>query len=313
MSQPAGPPAVVPTPDETIMKRLTYIQLLYRQAVAQSYATPPLNFSTVLAFHDVLELFFIVAVNHLGNPQGINLKAPFADNIRKFRAPDGNQLSSVDAVQRIGHDRNGFKHNGSIPGPDQVEQTRRDATRFLEGNCPRLFGIEFGALAFDQLIMDWGNEKYVPGSSFLTETLHFDAHRYRSHRRIDVFPRPSDPATESLILSVTKAFEDVDKQLKTMRRVLRIQIAGVDTASYIRFAMITPEIGISADGHRYPVETGQLYYTRENYDLCEMFVVNSALQIGQNDFKLWMPKTYGDIDRAIEAMAANGGRLPDNM
>jgi hypothetical protein len=350
MSQPAGPPTVVPTPDETIMKRLTYIRLLYRQAVAQSYATPPLNFSTVLAFHDVLELFFIVAVNHLGNPQGINLKAPFADNIRKFRAPDGNQLSSVDAVQRIGHDRNGFKHNGSIPGPDQVEQTRRDATRFLEGNCPRLFGIEFGdismlhivpqdavrdhllagraaantgeiktamaevALAFDRLIMDWGNEKYVPGSSFLTETLHFDAHRYRSHRRIDVSPCPSDPATESLILSVTKAFEDVDKQLETMRRVLRIQIAGVDTASYIRFAMITPEIEISADGHRYPVDkTGQLYYTRENYDLCEMFVVNSALQIGQNDFKLWMPKTYGDIDRAIEAMAANGGRLPDNM
>ena len=81
--------------------------------------------------------------------------------------------------------------------------------------------------------------------------------------------------------------EDVDKQLETMRRVLRIQITGVDMTSYIRFAMITPEIGISVNGHRYPVDKeGQLHYTPENYDLCEMFVVNSALQIGQNDFKL---------------------------
>jgi hypothetical protein len=35
---------------------------------------------------------------------------------------------------------------------------------------------------------------------------------------------------------------------------LRIQIAGVDMAKYIRFAMITPEIGILANGHRYPLD-----------------------------------------------------------
>src|SRR5437763_11619103 len=142
MSQPTGPSAVVPTPDATIMKRLGYIRLLYQQAVAQSYAPAPLNFSTVLAFHDVVEFFFVVAVSHLGNKQCLDLKAPFVENVKKFRAPDGNRLSSLDVVQRIGHDRNGFKHNGSVPGPAQVEQARRDVTMLLEGNCPRLFGIE---------------------------------------------------------------------------------------------------------------------------------------------------------------------------
>jgi hypothetical protein len=297
-----------------------------------------------------LEFFFIVAIAHLGNTQGIDLKAPFAENVRKLRAPDGSRLSSLDVVQRIGHDRNGFKHNGSIPGPDQVEQARRDATMFLEGNCSRLFGIEFSditmlhivpqdtvrdhllagrsaadtgdikaamaevALAFDQLITDWGSGKYVPGSSFLTETLHLDAHRCRSNRRIEVSPRSSDHSIDSLASSVEKAFEDVDKQLETMRRVLLIQIAGVDMASYIRFAMITPEIGMSTNGQRYTADKeGRLHYTPENYDLCEMFVVNSALRIGQSDFKLWMPKTYGDMDRAIAAMATNDGRLHGNM
>ena len=349
MSQPTGPSAVVPTPDATIMKRLGYIRLLYQQAVAQSYAPAPLNFSTVLAFHDVVEFFFVVAVSHLGNKQCLDLKAPFVENVKKFRAPDGNRLSSLDVVQRIGHDRNGFKHNGSVPGPDQVEQARRDVTMFLEGNCPRLFGIEVhdismlhivpqdavrahlvagraaadtgdlkaamaeAAMAFDRLIVDWGNGKYVPGSPSRTETLRLDARRYVSERRIEV-SRSSDHATENLASSVRDAFRDVDQQLETMRRILQIQIANVNMADYIRFAMIAPDIDVSADGSREAAHRdGQLHYTPENYDRCEMFVVDSALRIGQSDFTLWMPQTYGDWDRAVAAMAANGGCLPDNM
>jgi hypothetical protein len=96
--------------------------------------------------------------------------------------------------------------------------------------------------------------------------------------------------------------------------VLRIQIAGVDMSAYVRFAMITPEVGIMVGGDRYAVDqTGQLHYTPENYDTCEMFVVDSALRIGQRDFRLWMPQTRGDWERAVAAKAANGGRLPDDM
>ncbi len=57
----------------------------------------------------------------------------------------------------------------------------------------------------------------------------------------------------------------------------------------------------------------KVHYTPENYDLCEMFVVDSALRIGQGDFSLWMPQTYGNLDRTTAAMAANGGCLLDDM
>ncbi|HZN71328.1 MAG TPA: hypothetical protein VFC00_06545 [Micromonosporaceae bacterium] len=336
------------------MKRLGYIRLLYQQAITQSHAPAPLNFSSVLAFHDVLEYVFIVAVAHLGNRQGLDLKTPFVENAKKFRAPDGSPLSSLDVIRRLGHVRNGFKHNGSIPGHDQVEEARRDTTMFLEGNFPRLFGIEFTeismlhivqqdavrdhltaaraaadagnvdgamaevALAFDRLIADWGRGKHLPGSSFLTETFDLGANKYRQPRRIETFPTPSDravrDATTGLASSVSSAFEDVDKELETIRDVLRIQITGVDMAGYVRFAMIAPEIVLSASGHCDAIhQTGQLHYTPENYDLCEMFVVDSALRLGSSDFKLWMPLTYGDWDRAKEAIAANGGRLPDDM
>ncbi len=69
--------------------------------------------------------------------------------------------------------------------------------------------------------------------------------------------------------------------------MLRIQITGVDMAGYVRFAMFTPEIVVSANGNRKAIDrTGKLHYTPGNYDLCEMFVVDSALRIGQGDFRL---------------------------
>jgi hypothetical protein len=225
MTQPSGAPLVIPTPDATIMKRLGYIRLLFQQAVAQSRAPAPLNFSSVLAFHDVLEYFFIVAVAHLGNPLSLDLGKPFAVNVTKLRAPDGNQLTSLDVIRRIGIVRNGFKHQGAIPGPDQVEEARRDATTFLEGNCRRLFAVDFTeismlhivpqdgvrdrlkagrgaadagdlkaamaevALAFDQLLVGWGQRKYVPASSHLTDAFSLEGNRYRPRRRIETFLR----------------------------------------------------------------------------------------------------------------------------
>jgi len=337
------------------MKRLGYIRLLYQQAVTQSHSPAPLNFSSVLSFHDVLEYFFIVAVDHLGNPQGLSLGEKFVTNIRKLRAPDGDPPSSIQVINRIGDVRNRFKHHGSIPGPEQVEDARRDATMFLEGNCRRLFGIEFSdismvhivpqdpvrnhlvagrsaadaddlpaamaevALAFDRLISDWAHRKYVPGTAFQKEAFLLDASSYRPpRRRIETFPGPSDEkirqATSSLASSVKSAFAEVDKELETVRDLLRAQIAGIDMGGYVRFSMIAPRISVAHGGHRSALHgRGKLHYTSENYDLCEMFVVDSALRIGHRDFKLWMPETDGDWDQAREAMAANGGRLPDDV
>jgi hypothetical protein len=81
MSQ-AAPVTAVNPPDPAIMKRLGYIRLLYNQAVAQSQAPAPLNFSALLAFHDVMEYFFLLAVAHVGGEQGINLKDKFVENAR---------------------------------------------------------------------------------------------------------------------------------------------------------------------------------------------------------------------------------------
>lgn len=350
MSQP---PAAPPVPDATIMKRLGYIRLFYDQAVTQSYAPPPLNFSAVLAFHDVMEYFFIVAVAHVGSSQGIDLRQPFISNARRLLAPDGRGMSNLDAVSRTGHDRNGFKHNGSVPGPDQVEHARRDAAAFLEANCPRFFGVDFSdismlhivpqavvrnrlkagraaagagdirtamaevALAFHQLISEWGRGKRLPGQSFARESLDLSPDAIKPYRRrLDVYPLPRDyearSTVEALIRETEEAFEETAKEIGALRYALRLQLAGIDMARYVRFAMIVPRVEVTMNGKPEAYGEGEFHYTAENYDFCEKFVLDSALKLSVSDFSLRMPETFGDVTRAREAMTANGGVLPEN-
>lgn len=348
MEQPEEP---LSTPDAAITKRLGYVRLLFDQAVSQSYAPPPLDFSSVLAFHDVMEFFFVIAVDHAGASQGINLKNAFVDNAKRLRAADGARMSCLDAVNRIGHDRNGFKHNGSIPGPDQIEGARRGATRFLEMNCPRFFGVDFDeismlhvvtqddvrarliaaraaadvddlhtamaemAIAFHQLLSDWGHGKRIGSSG---ETLHLSPYQgHRARREISPWYQARDndanQAISALVSSVTSAFEETDKELAVLRSVLRVQVAGLDMARYARFSMLTPEVDLLFSGELYAVHLdGQYHYSAENYDFCEAFVVDSALRLGASDFSMWMPETVGDAKRAEEAMKVNGGKLPED-
>lgn len=350
MSQPTQAPTP-PPPDATIMKRLGYVRLLHRQAVELSYAPAPLNFSAVLAFHDVMEYFFIVAVAHMGRGQDIDIKRPLSETVLKLKAPDGGGVSCVDALRRTAHDRNGFKHNGSVPGPDQVEHARRDAAEFLEANCSRFFGIGFGnismlhivpqqqvrdllkagraaadagdvraamsqmALAFHYLMDGWGNGKGIPDDGFQRSGFDlspFGGSHYR--HRIDVYAEDQGmrSAVRSLADAVTREFKETDKELEALRHVLRIQMSGIDTARYIRFAMLAPRVSISANGKADALDgIGALHYTLVNYEFCENFIVDSALRLAAGDFEMWMPVTFNDAARAQEAAKANGGVLPD--
>lgn len=342
----------VPTPDPVIVKRLGYIKLLHGQAVEQSYLPAPFNFVSLLALHDVLEYFVILCIQH-ADP-AIDLSQPLSANLRKVKAPDGGLLSCRDALERISVDRNKFKHQGNIPGFDQIENARHDAERFLTANCIRVFGAEYAdismlhivpqqtvrerlqasrasadagqiaeamadvAIAFHELVDSWGSGKRVSNSSSKRASLVFNAEEARIGRRkrLDVYMKPRDGDTASafsqMLVETRRAFEEMDQEVEALRHVMRLQVAGIDMARYVRFDMLTPEANVYFGGkveahHR----SGQYHYTSENYDFCESFVIDSALRLVATDFAIWTPETFGDAARADEAMKANGGPLPD--
>lgn len=129
------------------MKRLGYIKLFHQQAITQSFAPLPLNFSAVSMFYDVMEHFFVIAVGHYCDQDKVDLSRPFSNNLKDYTAPDGAKLSSREAERRLSAVRHSFKHDGAVPSPDQIEQGRRDTAVFLENNCHRVFGVQYAVLA----------------------------------------------------------------------------------------------------------------------------------------------------------------------
>jgi hypothetical protein len=171
------------------------------------------------------------------------------------------------------------------------------------------------AIGFDTLITDWGHGKRLP-STATTGTRSFDlsplsTRRRREFNRTNVRDSDTDRAISAVKREVLRSFEEVDAELDSLRHALRLQVAGIDTARYVRFAMIAPRVNMQFGGDRYVTHVaGQYHYTQENYAFCESFVTDSALHLSRVEFSLWMPETYGDIARADEAAKDNGGVLP---
>jgi hypothetical protein len=142
--------AMTPVIDPQKMSRLAFIRLLYLQAHEQSGQPSPLAAASVLAFHDAIELFLVLAVEHANagpvKVQGGPMK--YWEHLLKPTQshPGGIKLSGQIAMGRLNALQNNLKHAGGIPSAEQVADAAADAASFFENNTPTVFGIDFAAI-----------------------------------------------------------------------------------------------------------------------------------------------------------------------
>jgi hypothetical protein len=55
-----------PARDVPTMNHLAFIRMLYQQGIEQARRPEPLSFASLLSFHDSVELFLVLAADHLG-------------------------------------------------------------------------------------------------------------------------------------------------------------------------------------------------------------------------------------------------------
>jgi hypothetical protein len=124
---------------------LVFIRLLYMQGIEQSQLPEPLAFSSVLSFHDAVELFLVLTGEHLG--ASLNERLEFMGywkDLGPSKLPNGVELSVQVGMDRLNRLRKNFKHVGALPGLAAIEQVRADVTTFFDDNTPRVFGVFFG-------------------------------------------------------------------------------------------------------------------------------------------------------------------------
>ena len=132
------------------MRQLAFIRLLYLQAMSQAQLPEPLMCTSLLTFHDAVELFLVLASDHLGVPPRGGRDPNFMEYWR-ILAPtndfsDGVQLSSQHGMDRLNRHRNALKHAGAMPGMSAVQDAVRSVTSFFEDNTPRVFVVEFSGI-----------------------------------------------------------------------------------------------------------------------------------------------------------------------
>ena len=304
----------------TTVRRLAFIRFLYGQGLDQARRPQPLAATALLSFHDAVEMFLLLAAEHLN--VSLDKNTTFDGYWTQIAAQAGVQLPSRNAMRRMNNSRVNFKHHGSIPSATDLDQFRADVTTFFTDATKAVFAADFTSLDMTDLVaqqaaltkirdadINASQGTYVEAVALLWEALDELLYDYADLKRtsyettafsfgpenrfgtyaVDHITK-IDPSFDNHIRAMTEA-------IREMRGALRILAVGLDYRRYARFDMLRPRIDRFIDGHRevHPVPGIQL--GEEEYEFCKLFVIEAAIQLTEMDFDLNLEDLWREHQR----------------
>ncbi|GGS98718.1 hypothetical protein GCM10010156_66060 [Planobispora rosea] len=297
------------------MTRLAFIRMLHQHGVDQSHLPSPLNFTCILTFHDAIEMFLMLAGEHLGVP--IADKGGFVDRyfggLHPSKDANGVALDGRNGIKRLTDLRNAFKHANTWPGPDAIEQSRADASGFFEANTPMVFGIAFDAITMSDLVPQekprdllkqaeqcFHDGEHTGGMALLVDAFEelYRAHITSTGRRapfafgpnLPSAPREGEfrraigegsPRGAHVVPKVVRELHDVSETVRELQAAMRVLTLGVEYHDYLRFQHLTPTVVYTADGGRHVYPPENYTPTHDDFAYGQRFVVTAALRLAQ--------------------------------
>ncbi len=130
-------------------KRLSFIKYLYNTGVEQSYRSEPINYSSILVFHDAIELFLVLGCEHL-NVGKKNMG--FLEYFNSIEQKLETSLSQRQSLIRLNKARVNLKHYGVLPNKSELEGFRAITNAFFEDNTPIIFDTSFSTISLADFI-----------------------------------------------------------------------------------------------------------------------------------------------------------------
>jgi len=134
------------------VRRLAFIKYLYQVAVEQSQRLEPLCSTSILTFHDAIELFLQLASEYLdvgkGRPSFMEYWEILAST---SKLPEG-VLIQKESMRRLNKARVALNHHGILPSKLGIEAFRASVTNFFEENTPLIFDIKFSEISLIELV-----------------------------------------------------------------------------------------------------------------------------------------------------------------
>jgi len=302
------------------VRRLAFTRLLYSQGLEQARRPQPLAATALLSFHDAVEMFLLLAAEHLG--VSLDRNTTFDDYWTQIAAQASVQLPSRNAMRRMNNSRVNFKHHGSMPSTGDLDQFRADVTTFLADATKGVFAADFISIDMADLIPQQAAQTrvrdsgtcarqgdYVEALALLSEALDdlLDdyADRKRTRYKRSAFSFGPESAFSEFDL---REFDKVDRKLGRqimaltdaayeVQNAIRVIAVGLDYRRYARFDMLVPVVFRTADGERHVRSAPGLQVGDEEFQFCKLFVIESALHLAELDFDLDLGRLWDEHRR----------------
>ena len=291
------------------VRRLAFIRFLYSQGLDQAVRPQPLAATALLSFHDAVEMFLLLAAEHLG--VNLDRNTTFDGYWAQVSAQAGVQLPSRNAMRRMNNSRVNFKHHGSIPSATDLDQFRADVTTFFTDAIRAVFDADFTSIDMTNLVTQQAaltrirsaetharQGDYVEALALLSEGLKYLLDDYAERKRTSydrsAFSFGAEHAFDELD---ARPFLKIDQKLGEqimflteaayeMQRALRVLAVGLDYRRYARFELLAPRILRSRNGQREVKPTPGLQVGDAEYQFCKQFVIEAAIRLAEMDFDL---------------------------
>jgi hypothetical protein len=250
--------------------------------VVQSLKPEPICVSSILTFHDSIELFLELTAEHVDKGKsGMDFLRYW--DLLSTKIEGG--LAQKEQCRQLNTARVALKHSGVLPSKLSIDGFRSTAKSFFEENTPKVFGINFSEISLIELII---NKE--------TKTLLYKAQMLVKERKID-------DSLDSIALAFNTLVDDYEES-KTDEfgsslffignssfkgsQAVKILSLGLDYKRYAKFRLLTPDIQRSIEGE-YQIQKkrkGKYIATESDVEFCMTFTVESALILQEFDYSL---------------------------
>jgi hypothetical protein len=147
--------------NEIIMQRLAFINFIFNQGVELSRQPEPMSCSSVLPFHDSIDLFLQLAYEECKSTKKVN---SFMDYWEAIKESSGIEITQKEGMRRLNDARVGLKHHGNLSQRLALDGFKTSAFLFFEENTPLIFHVNFDDIDLINLV------KFKKGKSLLMES-----------------------------------------------------------------------------------------------------------------------------------------------
>lgn len=296
-------------PEQT-MRRLAFVRYLYSQGVEQSRRPYPHAAVSLLTFHDAVELFLVLAYEHLNAHVKGEREPAFMDYwklLRRRVPPDG--LSQESSMQRVNKARVSLKHRGVLPSSLDLESYRASVTSFFEENTPAVFELELSSISMIELVQCAGARNELTEAQTLAQRGNVEEalakialgfavliDDYEDRKRGGLARSPFFFGRSFAFLSgfylrvedrkLREFFDNASDALESLREAVKILALGIDYRRYAKFRALTPGVHRTLGGYMTQEAAWDTPPGPAAYEYCLDFAIESAMRIQECDWAL---------------------------